>query len=184
MWYKTILPRGKISNSRTKSRFLTLLLMYIDFLWYKSQLYEYKSHKLSIYEYKSHFGSGFLWYKSYLQYKLTFLRYNDVFKQYKRDVSRYKTTFFVIIAWSASRANLRDYFKRIYSFLLVCSFFCSLFPRFFLEKERPSLPGSPGETRVSLRETVSPRVSFSSFWMEIFRKKETRGDPGSPRETR
>ena len=105
MWYKTIVPRGEISNSRTKSRFLTLLLMYIDFVWYKSQLYEYKSHKLSIYEYKSHFGSGFLWYKSHLQYKLTFLRCNDVFKQYKRDVSRYKTTFFVIIAWSASCAN-------------------------------------------------------------------------------
>ena len=100
-----ILPRGEISNSRTKSRFLTLLLMYIDFVWYKSQLYEYKSHKLSIYEYKSHFGSGFLWYKSHLQYKLTFLRCNDVFKQYKRDVSRYKTAFFVIIAWSASCAN-------------------------------------------------------------------------------
>ena len=199
MWYKTILPRGEISNSRTKSRFLTLLLMYIDFVWYKSQLYEYKSHKLSIYEYKSHFGSGFLWYKSYLQYKLTFLRCNDVFKQYKRDVSRYKTAFFVIIAWSASRANLRDYFKRIYSFLLIFTrllvFFVHYFHVFFWKRRdrlSPGLPGDPGETvspgspgvsRVSPGLPGLPGSPFRvSEWKFSAKRRpgETRGLPGRP----
>ena len=189
MWYKTILPRGEISNSRTKSRFLTLLLMYIDFVWYKSQLYEYKSHKLSIYEYKSHFGSGFLWYKSHLQYKLTFLRCNDVFKQYKRDVSRYKTTFFVIIAWSASCANLRDYFKKIYSFLLVCSFFLFIISTFFFWKRKNRIyPGiifefmngnfpqkrRPGETR-----GLPGRPGKVGYSMRVYYTSSTKKQPGN-----